>query len=62
MSEDKMNEDDIIKEVRQAREQHAAKFDYDLKRIVEDLRKIKLANKQGVVSLPPQKPLQDTGS
>ena len=31
--------DEIVEEVRQAREAYAAQFDYDLKRIFEDLKK-----------------------
>ena len=31
--------DEIVEEVRTARETYAAQFDYDLKRMLEDLRK-----------------------
>jgi hypothetical protein len=31
--------DEIVEEVRRAREAYAAQFDYDLKRMVEDLKK-----------------------
>ncbi len=31
--------DEIVEEVRKAREAYAAQFDYDLKRMVEDLKK-----------------------
>jgi hypothetical protein len=34
-----MNEDPIVAEVRRVREQLAAKFNYDIHAIVEDLRK-----------------------
>lgn len=33
-----MTDDPIIAEVRQARQEHAARFDYDLRRIFDDLK------------------------
>ncbi len=34
-----MNKDEVVNQVRQARERQAAKFNYDLKAIVADARK-----------------------
>ena len=34
-----MTRDPIVTEVRRLREQHAARFDYDLRRIFEDLKR-----------------------
>ncbi|HPO14137.1 MAG TPA: hypothetical protein PLI09_11880 [Candidatus Hydrogenedentes bacterium] len=33
-----MTKDPIVEEVRAARQQHAARFDFDLKKIAEDIR------------------------
>ena len=34
-----MNDDSIVQEVRKAREQHAASFGYDAKRILKDIKR-----------------------
>ena len=52
-----MTEDPIVQEVRQWREQYAARFNYDLGAIFEDLRRgTEEARSAGrpVVSLPPR--------
>jgi hypothetical protein len=50
--EDKaMTHDEVVKQVRQAREQNAAKFNYDLKAIVADARKRQKESGHRVVSL-----------
>ena len=46
----------IVEEVRRAREQHAAKYDYDFDVICEALRREQNASGRKVVSLPPKKP------
>jgi hypothetical protein len=49
--------DPIVEEVREIRNAHAKKFNYDLKAIAADLRKQQQAGKHRVVSLPPKKPV-----
>jgi hypothetical protein len=46
-----MMKDEIVSEVRQVREQNAAKFNYDLKAIVADARKRQKKSGHRVVSL-----------
>ena len=48
-----MWQDPIVEEVRKARDEHAAKFDYDLKRIFEDLREQERRSGREYVTLPP---------
>jgi len=45
-----MIKDEIVNQVRQARERHAAKFNYDLKAIVADARKRQKDSGHQVVS------------
>ena len=54
-----MNEDPIVEEVRRAREQYCAQFDYDLSAMCEDLRRrTEEAARAGrkVMPLPPRRP------
>lgn len=46
----------IVEEVRKVRNDHARKFNYDLKAIAADLKKQQQAGKRKVVSLPSRKP------
>lgn len=48
--------DEIVEEVRKKRQEHAAKFDYDLHRIVEDLNNKQRRYKRKAVSFPPKSP------
>ena len=57
-----MKNDLIVEEVRKAREQHAAKFNYDLNSIVSDLKKKQKQEKRKVVSLPAKSHLKATGT
>jgi len=53
-----MYRDPIVEEVRRVRQKHAAKFGYDLKKIVEDFRKLeKMEQELGrkVVILKPRR-------
>lgn len=50
-----MWQDPIVEEVRKARDEHAAKFDYDLKRIFADLREQERASGREYVTLPPKR-------
>lgn len=47
-----MKKGPIIEEIRKVREQHAAKFNYDLDEIVTDLKKREKKADRKVVSLP----------
>ncbi len=49
--------DPIVEEVRKVRDEHAAKFDYDLRRIFEDIKKLEEESVREHVSLPPHRPL-----
>ena len=49
-----MFEDPIVEEVRAFRQKHAAQFDYDLKKIVQDLNKKQEQSKRKIVSYPPK--------
>ena len=49
-----MFKDPIIEEVRTARQQHAARFNYDLRKIAEDLRQRQARSGRKVVSYPPK--------
>lgn len=44
--------DPIVEEVRRVREQHAAKFNYDISRIVADVKKREQASKRVIVAAP----------
>lgn len=50
-----MKEDAVIAEVRRIRDEHAARFGYDLKAIVEDFKKREGQDGAPVVSLPPKR-------
>jgi hypothetical protein len=51
-----MWEDPIVEEVRRIRQEHAAKFDYDLRRIYEDLKEQEKQSGRRFVTLPPRRP------
>lgn len=48
--------DEIVDEVRKAREDYARQFDFDLDAICRDLRQKQQAGGQRVVCLPPRRP------
>ncbi|MBN1103301.1 MAG: hypothetical protein JXL84_07810 [Deltaproteobacteria bacterium] len=50
----KMFRDPIVEEIREVREQHAAKFNYDLRKIATDLRNKEKQAARQVVSFPPK--------
>jgi hypothetical protein len=50
-----MWKDEIIEEVRKARDEYAAKFNYDLEAIYEDIKKQEKKSKRKIVSLPSKK-------
>ena len=49
-------DDEIVDEVHRIRDAYAAKFDYDLKRIVEDVRRRQRESGRQYVKLPPKPP------
>lgn len=51
-----MWEDTIVKEIRAIREQHAAKFNYDLPAILKDIKKQEQDSQVVFVTRPPRKP------
>ena len=51
--------DDIVEEVRRVRQEHSAKFNYDVDAIFEDLRRLEQEQQQPVVSLTPRPAAQD---
>jgi hypothetical protein len=57
-----MWDDPIVEEVRKAREEHAARFDYDLERIFQDLKEREQQSGRKVVSLPPRRPVSSPAS
>lgn len=50
-----MKEDEVVAEVRRFRDEHAAKFNYDVDAIAEDLKKREGLDKCPVVCLPPKR-------
>jgi hypothetical protein len=50
--------DPIVEEVRKVREEHAARFDYDLEKIFQDLKEQERQSGRKVVSLPPKRPVE----
>jgi hypothetical protein len=48
--------DEIVEEVRAARDTYAAQFDYDLARIFEDLKKKEQQHPERLANLKPLKP------
>lgn len=48
--------DPIVEEVRNVRNEHAKKFNYDLNAIAADLKKQQKASRRKFVTLPPRKP------
>ncbi len=49
-----MFKDPIVEEVRAARQKHAARFNYDLRKIAEDLKKKQEHSRPTTVSYPPK--------
>ena len=53
--------DPIVEEVREIRQAHAARFQYDLKAIAADLRRRQVDSGHKVVSYPPRRLNEDDG-
>lgn len=60
-TEDIIN-DPIVAEVRKAREAHARKFNYDLRAIVQDLKKYERQGEREVVSFSPKPVEREKGA
>ena len=56
-----MNNDPIVDEVRQVRDEYAKKFEYDLDAICRDLQKKQAQPGKQVVSFPPKRPATIAG-
>ena len=54
-----MNRDPIVEEIRAIREQLAAKFDFDIRRIIEDAQQGQASSQAKIVALP-QPPAQQS--
>jgi hypothetical protein len=52
--------DEIVEEVRAAREAYAARFNYDLAEMFKDLKSKERANRRNIASLKPAEPQPDT--
>jgi hypothetical protein len=48
--------DEIVEETRKAREEYAAKFEYDVAAIVADIKEKEKQGERPVVSHPPKRP------
>jgi hypothetical protein len=57
-----MMRDPIVEEVRQARQRHAARFNYDARAIFEDLKRKEQSSARKIVSYPPKWPAHATGA
>jgi hypothetical protein len=53
-----MWKDEIVEEVRKYREEYAAKFNFDLQAMYEDLKKAERKSKHKKVSFKPKKPVR----
>lgn len=51
-----MNDDPIVDEVRQVRDEYSKKFEYDLDSICRDLQKKQERPGKQIVSFPPKRP------
>jgi hypothetical protein len=51
--------DEIVEEVRTAREAYARRFNFDLDAIFEDLKQRQASSGRKVVSFPPRKPVEN---
>ncbi len=54
--------DEIIAEIRKYRQEHAASFGYDVKKIYADLKAKELKNPHKKVTLAPKRLLKSTGT
>jgi hypothetical protein len=48
--------DEIVEEIRRMRDEYAARFNYDLVMIYDDLKEQQTHTEHKIISLPPKKP------
>jgi hypothetical protein len=53
-----MTRDPIVEEVREVRQRHAARFNYDAKAIFEDIKRKEQTSRCKIVSYPPKGPVR----
>ena len=58
IDQNNIEDDPIVAEVRRAREEYAARFNFDLRAISEDLRRLSKEEGINTVSRQPRRPLQ----
>ena len=51
--------DEIVQETRKARDEYAARFDYDIAAIVADAKEKEKQDERPVISLPPKPPRRE---
>jgi hypothetical protein len=56
-----MIRDPIVEEVREARQRHAERFNYDARAIFEDLKRKEQTSNRKIVSYSPKRPAHATG-
>jgi hypothetical protein len=56
MKNEDISVDPVVEEIRRVREEHAARFDYDIHRICEDIRKHEKASQLKFVTPEPRRP------
>lgn len=49
--------DEIVEEIRRTRDEYAARFNYDLAAIYQDLKEQQDRSEHKIISLPPRKPI-----
>jgi hypothetical protein len=57
-----MSKDPIVEEVRRIREEHAARFGYDLRAIYDDLKQTERRSGRKIVSLPAKRSKERQGA
>jgi hypothetical protein len=50
-----MGKDSVVEQVREARQEYAKRFDYDVDRIYRDLKKQETKSGRNAISLPPKR-------
>ena len=50
-----MFRDEIVEEIRKNRQEHAAKFNFDIRKIAKELNKQQLDHRRKTISFPPKK-------
>ena len=61
-AEKERRRDPVVEEVREIRQEHARRFDYDPKAIYEDLKRYQEESEREVVSFPPKRLVRAEGA